>query len=93
MDQGKISPNLEHSQSRRQFLKMAGLVGTGPALVGPAVARGFRPMTAEEVTALAQRCQALVGDGHPELYKSTKKYAAAAGRSQHGYPGLKELPM
>ena len=58
-----------------------------------AVARDFRPMTAGEMTDLARRCQALAGDGHLELYKSTKKYDAAVGRSQHNYPSLEELPM
>ena len=58
-----------------------------------AVARDFRPMAAAEMTALAQRCQDLAADGHLELYKSTKKYDAAVGRSQHGYPSLEELPM
>ncbi|MGI4787368.1 MAG: aldo/keto reductase [Janthinobacterium lividum] len=58
-----------------------------------AVARDFKPMTSEEMTALAQRCQALAADGHLELYKSSKKYDANVGRSQHGYQSLKELPM
>ncbi len=58
-----------------------------------AVARDFKPMTAGEMTALARRCQALAGDGHLELYKSTKKYDAAVGRSQHNYLSPEELPM
>ena len=45
------------------------------------------------MTALAQRCQALAGDGHLEMYKSTKKYDAAVGRAQHNYPSQQELPM
>jgi len=58
-----------------------------------AVARDFQPMTSDEMLALARRCQALAGDGHLEMYKSTKKYDAAVGRSQHNYPSLEELPM
>ena len=58
-----------------------------------AVARDFRPMSSDEMLALARRCQALAGDGHLELYKSTKKYDAAVGRAQHNYPSLQELPM
>ncbi len=58
-----------------------------------AVARDFQPMTAGEMTALARRCQTLDGDGHLELYKSTKKYDAAVGRSQHNYLSPEELPM
>ena len=58
-----------------------------------AVARDFQPMTSDEMLALARRCQALAGDGHLEMYKSTKKYDAAVGRSQHNYPSQEELPM
>jgi hypothetical protein len=28
-----------------------------------------------------------------ELYKSTKKYDADAGREQHGYPPQEQLPI
>ena len=58
-----------------------------------AIARDFQPMTPGEMLALARRCQALAGDGHLEMYKSTKKYDAAVGRSQHNYPSQEELPM
>ncbi len=58
-----------------------------------AVARDFKPLSAAEMTALAQRCQDLAADGHLELYKSTKKYDANVGRSQYGYPSPEELPM
>jgi diketogulonate reductase-like aldo/keto reductase len=57
------------------------------------IAKGFQPMTADEMTALAQRCQPLAGDGHLEMYKSTKKYDASEGRSQHNYPSPEEVPM
>ena len=58
-----------------------------------AVARDFRPMSSDEMLALARRCQFLAADGHLEMYKSTKKYDAAVGRAQHNYPSLEELPM
>jgi uncharacterized protein len=58
-----------------------------------AIARGFKPMTAEEMEALAQRCAAAAGDGHLELYKSTMKYDGNLGREQHGLPSSKELPL
>ena len=57
------------------------------------IAKGFQPMTLEEMTALVQRCQALAADGHLEMYKSTKKYDASVGRAQHNYPTQQELPM
>ena len=57
------------------------------------IAKGFQPMTSDEMTALAARCADYAADGHLEMYKSTKKYDADEGRMQHGYPSLKELPM
>ena len=39
------------------------------------------------------RCAAAAADGHLELYKSTKRYDAAVGRQQHGYPTEEELPI
>jgi uncharacterized protein len=58
-----------------------------------AIARGFQPMTADEMEALAKRCAAAAGDGHLELYKSTMKYDGDLGREQHGLPSQKELPL
>lgn len=58
-----------------------------------AVARDFQPMTEGEMLALARRCQGLAGDGHLEMYKSSKKYDAGVGRAQHNYPSPHELPM
>jgi len=58
-----------------------------------AIARGFQPMTAEEMEALVRRCAAAAGDGHLELYKSTLKYDGDQGREQHGLPSHNELPL
>jgi aryl-alcohol dehydrogenase-like predicted oxidoreductase len=58
-----------------------------------AIARGFKPMTANEMEALRRRCAAPAGDGHLELYKSTMKYDGDLGREQHGIPSHKELPL
>src|SRR5438105_10456186 len=58
-----------------------------------AIARGFQPMTAEEMEVLVRRCAAAAGDGHLELYKSTMKYDGDVGRGQHGLPSHKELPL
>jgi aryl-alcohol dehydrogenase-like predicted oxidoreductase len=58
-----------------------------------AVARGFRPMTAQEMQALRDRCAPYAADGHLELYKSTMKYDGAIGRAQHGFPTMEEMPM
>jgi aryl-alcohol dehydrogenase-like predicted oxidoreductase len=58
-----------------------------------AIARNFQPMTANEMIELRDRCAGDAADGHLELYKSTKKYDAAVGREQHGYPSQEELPV
>jgi hypothetical protein len=57
-----------------------------------AIARGFKPLTPQQMQALRDRCAPLAADGHLELYKSTKKYDAAVGREQHGYPTKEDLP-
>jgi hypothetical protein len=57
------------------------------------VARGFTPMTPEEMEALRQRCAPFAADGHLELFKSTKRYDGAVGREQHGYPPAEKLPL
>jgi aryl-alcohol dehydrogenase-like predicted oxidoreductase len=57
------------------------------------IARGFQPMSAEEMEALSRRCTQHAGDGHLELYKSTMKYDGDLGRAQHGLPSHKELPL
>ena len=58
-----------------------------------AIARDFKPYTAQEMQALRTRCANAASDGHLELYKSTKRYDAAVGRQQHGYPDEEELPI
>jgi aryl-alcohol dehydrogenase-like predicted oxidoreductase len=57
------------------------------------IARGFKPLNPAEMQALRDRCAPLSADGHLELYKSTKKYDAAVGREQHGYPSMELLPL
>ena len=56
------------------------------------IARGFKPMSPQEMQALRERCRPSSGDGHLELFKTTKKYDGKVGREQHGYPTIAELP-
>ncbi len=58
-----------------------------------AVARAFEPMRESEKEALRARVRAEAGDGHHELYKTTKHFDAKVGREQHGYPPKDELPL
>src|ERR1700719_2340807 len=57
------------------------------------IARGFKPLKSEEMHALRERCRPCSGDGHLELFKTTKKYDGGVGREQHGYPTIAELPI
>jgi uncharacterized protein len=57
------------------------------------IARGFKPMSPQEMQALRDRCGPSSGDGHLELFKTTKKYDGKVGREQHGYPPPEELPL
>ena len=58
-----------------------------------AIARGFQPMSGEEMRALRDRVRPLAADGRLELYKMTKYFDARVGREQHGYPAEQELPL
>src|SRR6266850_8094748 len=58
-----------------------------------AIARGFTPMTPEDMQLLHQRCAPFAADGHLELFKSTKRYDGGVGREQHGYPPSAEMPL
>jgi len=57
------------------------------------IARGFKPMSPQEMLALRERCRPSSGDGHHELFKTTKKYDGKVGREQHGYPPSEELAL
>ena len=57
------------------------------------IARGFKPLTSREMHALRERVRPSSGDGHLELYKTTKKYDGKVGREQHGYPPPEQLPL
>jgi predicted aldo/keto reductase-like oxidoreductase len=57
------------------------------------IARGFKPMTENEMETLRKRCRAIAADGRMERFKTTKFYDGAVGREQHGYPPAKELPL
>ena len=50
------------------------------------VARGFQPMTAEEMQALRDRCAKEAGDGRHEVYKLSLKFDNPQARLPHGFP-------
>lgn len=50
------------------------------------IARGFQPMTSQEMAALRSRCAQYAADGRFELYKTSIMFDGPTGRAQHGYP-------
>lgn len=55
------------------------------------VARGFTPLSAEEMQALRERCAPMAADGRFELYKVSAKHEGPIGRVQHGFPPVPEM--
>ena len=55
------------------------------------IARGFVPLTVEEMQALRTRCAEAAADGRFELYKTSKKFDGPPGRKQHKFPDMEEL--
>lgn len=56
-----------------------------------AIARGFKPMTKEEMAALRNKVAPLAADGRYELFKTTAVYEGDEGRKQHGFPPQGEM--
>jgi uncharacterized protein len=95
IQQGKITVTeaLRYAMSLPVATTISGIDSLEVLRQNLAIARNFQPMTANEMIELRDRCAAAAADGHLELYKSTKKYDAAVGREQHGYPSKEELPI
>ena len=55
------------------------------------IARGFTPMSDDEMNALRDRVADVAADGRYELYKSTAKHEGDVGRKQHGFPSSDDL--
>ncbi len=51
-----------------------------------AVARGFTPMTAQQMQALRDRCAATAADGRFEVYKTSLRFDNPMTRLPHGFP-------
>jgi len=55
------------------------------------VARGFTPMTEQQMHAYRTRLAGGAADGRFELYKTTAQHDGVEGREQHGFPSQEEL--
>lgn len=56
------------------------------------VARGFTPLSAQDMQAMRDRTREFAADGRYELFKTTTKYDGKVGREQHHYPTAQKLP-
>jgi hypothetical protein len=93
--EGAVTPHeaLRYAMSLPVAVTISGIDSLEVLRQNLGVARGFSPMKPDEMEALRKRCAKDAGDGHLELYKSTKKYDGALGREQHGYPTVQEMPL
>ncbi len=93
--QGVVTPTeaLRYAMSLPVSCTISGIDTLAVLRQNLAIARGFQPMSPEEMQTLADRCRRTAGDGHLELYKSTMKYDGNLGRTMHGMPDNKELPL
>jgi aryl-alcohol dehydrogenase-like predicted oxidoreductase len=95
LQQGVISVEeaLRYAMSLPVATTVSGIDSLAVLRQNLAIARAFKPMSAAEMHALRQRCAVAAGDGHLELYKTTMRYDGDVGRSEHGMPSPKELPL
>ncbi len=84
-------PALRHESARRNHHLRYRLGGR----LAPKRSHSTRLPTdvASEMQAVRDRYRPYSGDGHLELFKTTKKYDGKVGREQHRYPPSEELPL
>ena len=92
---GAITPDegLRYAMSLPVATTISGIESLGVLKQNLEIARGFEPMTTDEMAALRDRCRGLASDGRYEKFKTTKFYDGDLGREQHGFPSAKALPM
>ena len=50
------------------------------------IARGFKPLSAEEMQGLRDRCASAAGDGRHEFYKLSLRFDNPQARQSHDFP-------
>jgi aryl-alcohol dehydrogenase-like predicted oxidoreductase len=92
---GAITPEegLRYAMSLPVATTISGMESVALLEQNLAVARNFKPMTADEMASLRDRCRAQASDGRFELFKTTRFYDGDVGREQHGFPPAKEVPL
>jgi aryl-alcohol dehydrogenase-like predicted oxidoreductase len=86
------SDALRYAMSLPVATTISGMESLGVLQQNLEIAGGFRPMSADEMQKLRDRCKFNASDGRYELFKTTKKYDGDVGRKQHGFPPASELP-
>ncbi len=91
--QGIVTPQeaIRYAMSLPVAVTVSGMDSVEVLEQNLAIARGFKPMTKEEMAALRNRVAPLAADGRFELFKSTMVYEGNEGRKQHGFPPQGEL--
>ena len=96
VEAGKVDPD----DALRYAMSLPGVLTTITGIDSHAVldhhvriADNFTPLDEGALQALRDKYRDRATDGHLELYKSTAKNDADEGRTQHGFPPMKELAM
>jgi uncharacterized protein len=84
---------LRYAMSLPVATTISGMDSLGVLEQNLAVARGFKPLTADAMQTLRERARPLAADGRYELFKTTTKYDGKVGREQHHYPAEEKLPV
>jgi len=84
---------LRYAMSLPVAVTISGMDSIGVLYQNLGVARGFKPMTTEEMRRVREQVRMYAADGRVELFKTTVKYDGKVGREQHGYQSPEELPL
>ncbi len=84
--------SLRYAMSLPVATTVSGIPTLGILQQNLSIARGFKPMTAEQMKALRERVAMLAADGRFELYKTSKRYDGNPGRKEHGFPPQEKMP-
>ena len=92
--QGAIAPQqaLSYAMSLPVATTVSGIDSLKVLRQNLGIARGFTPMSAEQMQALRDRYARYAADGRFELYKTSKQYDGKPGREQHGFQPQQQLP-
>lgn len=92
--EGAITPDqaLRYAMSLPVTTTISGMESMEVLKQNLAIAKGFSPLSEQEMALVRNRCRLAAADGHLELFKTTTKYDGEVGRQQHGYPSPEELP-